>query len=406
MSAYSGPEIPNDGLVFCYDMNNSQKSWKGAPTTNLIPYSQDYGSNGNFMLNWTGNLFNNWINSVVTTGIAAPDGSNTANLITGYYSRWTASIAATTNTVYTFSIWLKNNGLTNPVDLNVAFGLNGVLVNYNNITSVSVAGIANWTRYSVTVTSPSSGINQIQCGVDFGASKSASAGPYSVAAWGAQLETGSYATSYVPSLGAVSSRSSTQALLDLTNNNTITANSLTYLNDSTFSFNGSNNYINVSNGMNRLVGTNAVTFSAWIYRTSAPAYWAGIISNKVNVTDGICLLINPQSRIFWQYDGGTSGVYAISGGATLATNTWYNIVGVYDNVGLKTYLNGVLNESASDAGKSISSAGNMDITIGAQDTNPSSPFPGTISSVQIHNRALSAAEVEQNFNATRSRYGI
>ena len=29
MSAYSGPEIPNDGLVFAYDMNNSQKSWIG-----------------------------------------------------------------------------------------------------------------------------------------------------------------------------------------------------------------------------------------------------------------------------------------------------------------------------------------------------------------------------------------
>ena len=36
MSAYSGPEIANDGLVFAYDMGNPQKSWKGAPTTNLL----------------------------------------------------------------------------------------------------------------------------------------------------------------------------------------------------------------------------------------------------------------------------------------------------------------------------------------------------------------------------------
>jgi hypothetical protein len=92
MALVHSPSIVTSGLVFYYDMNNTQKSWKGAPATNLIPYSQDYGSNGNFMSNWTGNLFSNWINSVVTTGYQAPDGNYTANLITGYYSRWTASM--------------------------------------------------------------------------------------------------------------------------------------------------------------------------------------------------------------------------------------------------------------------------------------------------------------------------
>ena len=34
MSISSGPDISNNGLVFYYDMNNNQKSWKGQPTTN------------------------------------------------------------------------------------------------------------------------------------------------------------------------------------------------------------------------------------------------------------------------------------------------------------------------------------------------------------------------------------
>jgi hypothetical protein len=172
-----------------------------------------------------------------------------------------------------------------------------------------------------------------------------------------------------------------------------------------FTFDGVDDYVTVTNGMNSLVGTNTVTFSAWIYRTSAPSYWAGIISNKVNVTDGICLLVNPDSKIFWQYDGGTSGVYAIYGGATLATNTWYNIAGVYDNEGLKTYLNGVLNESAADPGKSLSSAGNMDITLGSQ-SPAAACFPGRIAQCSVYNRSLSASEMLQNFNALRGRYGI
>ncbi len=33
-------------------------------------------------------------------------------------------------------------------------------------------------------------------------------------------------------------------------------------------------------------------------------------------------------------------------------------------------------------------------------------FPGNISNVQAYNRALSATEILQNFNAIRGRYGI
>jgi hypothetical protein len=33
-------------------------------------------------------------------------------------------------------------------------------------------------------------------------------------------------------------------------------------------------------------------------------------------------------------------------------------------------------------------------------------FNGNVGNVQIYNRALSATEVQQNFNALRGRYGI
>ena len=167
-------------------------------------------------------------------------------------------------------------------------------------------------------------------------------------------------------------------------------------------FDGTDDYVNVPNGMNALVGTNQVTFSAWIRRSSTPSYWAGIISNKINLAEGIALLVNPSSKIFFQYDS-TSGVYAIDGGATLETNVWYNIVGIYDNVGLKTYLNGILNDSADDAGKSIASSGNMDIVIGAHQP-VSSYFPGEIANVKIYSRGLTAAEVLQNYQAEQYRF--
>jgi len=176
-------------------------------------------------------------------------------------------------------------------------------------------------------------------------------------------------------------------------------------NNGYYNFNGSSHFMVCTNGMNSLVGTSAVTFSAWIYRTSAPSYWSGIIANKVNTSEGICLLINPSSKIFFQYDGGVSGVYAIDGGTTLSTGVWYNIVGVYDGTNILSYLNGTVNQTASDPGKSISSSGNMDITIGAQ-PGPASHFPGYIAKATIYSRALSANEIANQFEAHRGRFGI
>ena len=406
MALVHSPSIVTSGLVFYYDMNNTQKSWKGAPATNLIPYSQDYGSNGNFMSNWTGNLFGNWINSTVTTGYRAPDGSNTANLITGYYSRWTASITATTSTTYTFSIWLKNYGLTNPIDLHVAFGLNGGLVSYNNITSAPIASIGNWTRYSVTVTSPASGINQIQCGVDFGASKSASAGPYAVAVWGAQLEAGSYATPYVPSLGTSSSRSSTQALVDLTGRNTITASSVTYNNDNTFTFTkASGNYLTLP--LLASVNTN-VSVSCWAYVTLGTAgcifesgfgtgFGVGIGNNYYISTDTGNNIVVLFPAVRW-----------ISTGVSYGSTGWKNVVVTMDGSAVPSiYLNGSLIGTYSGT-VPLTPITNSYVgrNLGDESSASDRAFNGQISSVAFYNKALTAVEVQQNFNALRGRYGL
>ena len=411
MSASSGPSIQTDGLVFDYDMSNTQKSFKGPPATNLIPYSQDYGSNGNFMANWTGNLFNNWINSVVTTGYQAPDDSYTANLITGYYSRWTASITASVSTTYTFSIWLKNYSLTSSIYLHVAFGLNGSLVNYNNIDTFQPTTIANWTRCSWTVTSPASGINQIQCGVEFGGSKSASAGPYAVLVWGAQLETGSYPTPYIPSLGASSSRSSTQAILDLTNKNTITLNTLTFNSNNTFSFNNSaSSTFNIPDST--LIRPASVTISAWVNLS---------VYNPLNDFDG------QFATIAWKgFDGqsGSQASYSLTlvtgafprltiapsvliSSVAIPTNVWVNIVGTYTAGGaMVLYRNGEIDTTGTGP-TSISYSAQV-FGIGTRTFNGAYQYPwnGSIGMVQLYDRALSAAEVRQNFNAQRTRYGI
>ena len=165
------------------------KSFRGESTTNLI--TNTVTSSGP----WDGNLFNNWINATVTENVdIAPDGTMTAVMLTGGYSRWTNSIIVAASTTYTASIWLKNINLSTDPIIRIATGLNGTLVDYTtNVLSVSRSTITGWKRVSVSATIPASGVNQIQFGVTFSDSYPHST---SILVWGAQFEKKAYMTQY------------------------------------------------------------------------------------------------------------------------------------------------------------------------------------------------------------------
>jgi hypothetical protein len=164
------------------------KSFRGESTTNLI--TNTVTSNGG----WDGNLFNNWINATVTENVdIAPDGTMTAVMLTGGYSRWTNSITVAASTTYTASIWLKNINLSTDPIIRIATGLNGALVSTAANSTITRSTIANWLRVSITYTIPASGVNQIQFGVTFSDSYPHST---SILVWGAQFEKKAYMTQY------------------------------------------------------------------------------------------------------------------------------------------------------------------------------------------------------------------
>jgi len=77
-------------------------------------------------------------------------------------------------------------------------------------------------------------------------------------------------------------------------------------------------------------------------------------------------------------------------------------VGTYDSNNLKLYRNGSLvNTVAWINGMNHSSP-----TLQIASQGSSYPWDGKISNVKIYNKALTENEVTQNFNATRSRYGL
>lgn len=90
-----------------------------------------------------------------------------------------------------------------------------------------------------------------------------------------------------------------------------------------------------------------------------------------------------------------------------SSNTYYCITITYDNSSLKLYRDGVLRTSTSISGNVTTTTQPLCLGINPQASGPYVfPFLGRIPSFQIYNRALTAAEVLQNYNALKGAYGL
>ncbi len=104
-------------------------------------------------------------------------------------------------------------------------------------------------------------------------------------------------------------------------------------------------------------------------------------------------------------EGGTPGW-------TIIPNQWVSLVGRYNGATQDFFVNGnFFSRRQSVTGAMRSGDGNRPIRFGQQGNftgtaSAGGPFQGNISNIQMYNRALSDAEIQQNFNALRGRYGI
>ena len=112
---------------------------------------------------------------------------------------------------------------------------------------------------------------------------------------------------------------------------------------------------------------------------------------------------------FAWYDGTQyqpSGATGTGKGIQLTTSVWQNIVYSKSGTTLIGYLNGSqIYTPAAASNANVNYGSNNNLTIGNL-VSTGREFKGNISNTQIYNRALSASEVSQNFNALRGRFGI
>jgi hypothetical protein len=106
-----------------------------------------------------------------------------------------------------------------------------------------------------------------------------------------------------------------------------------------------------------------------------------------------------------QYFNGTNDANALTGTTVLSPNVWYCASVVINGTNNRMFINGVL--EATSSGVSAASLTVNQAFIGRRgDSQGEDYFGGLIGLVRDYNRALTDAEVLNNFNATRWRFGI
>ena len=163
-------------------------------------------------------------------------------------------------------------------------------------------------------------------------------------------------------------------------------------NNGAFTFDGSNDYINFGNSS--AVQQSSGTLSAWAKASSPGGGYRGIIAKQgaygLFYTDSVLVAYD------WAADAPRST------GVNIADNTWKNVVLTYQSGvsnGTRIYINGV--SVLTTTITVLNQTGNL---FGGAEANAGQYASCQISSFNIYNRALSATEVLQNYNATRGRY--
>ena len=183
-------------------------------------------------------------------------------------------------------------------------------------------------------------------------------------------------------------------------------NNGTLINGPTFSsanggsivFDGVDDYVssNVSSSIQENVGT----CCCWVKTSTPGSGFRGIIVKQQGwglfVVDGI----------FSTYNWGNSTT--ISTGINIATGVWNYVAMSFTNISgtpsnnASLYLNGSLVLITTIQKTTPVST----VTLASGSPGGSQFLNGNIAATQLYNRALSASEIQQNFNALRGRFGI
>ena len=200
-------------------------------------------------------------------------------------------------------------------------------------------------------------------------------------------------------IGFEQTRSDTEGLKDLTGNTSIDLANAGFDSNAQLAFDGTNNTITAGTGI--LSGTGDFTIEA-------------VIESDYQTTNGTIFANYPSGNFQTFFSGRYIGLYLGNSSAYLGSSPFTTVLPEFttdpihflalrEGTETRLYLNGVLKKT----GSSSSTIGDTSAAFRVgTNTSGTEDFLGTIFVVKAYNRALTAAEVKNNFNNYKGRFNL
>jgi hypothetical protein len=383
----NGPQIVRTGLVLDLDA-----SYMRSYSPNVFPNPTD-------LLGWS------QMTGVIQSCTITRDTSQTRQYgsipirmaitgndpFTGGYGYLAANLAsALSGQTWTISVWAKASVATDGQLFIFGADTNGAVFTINDYSAGTIAITTSWQRFSFSYTFTNASTRYIQFRLD-----GTNTGGSGITIWwdGLQVERASSATPFNPYYFG------NTVWKDVSGNNyngTFGPSTQTPVfdggNKGSILFDGSNDFVEITTSLGIL---NQYTIMFWARRdaeskmpvaarTNTNFYWFGDNS--------------------WYYThGGVAGEYYYSKPTSIPVGTWGCYCVVYNGSNVSIYRQAIYQGQQSTTGAANWTTG---MIIGYWAGGSTYAWQGPISTVMMYNRALSASEVSQNFQATKTRFGL
>ena len=175
-------------------------------------------------------------------------------------------------------------------------------------------------------------------------------------------------------------------------------------------FDGSDDLVNVGDNSDLQITAN-ITLSAWIKASTQNNM--GIAGKYASSSGKRGYLIatnqsDSNQKITWHYQraaGSFNSGDSVTSSSDVLDNNWHFVLCTFtSSVSAKIYIDGELDATDTTSISSAIANNSARFEIGTHNEGTVYCFNGNISNVSIYNRALTAKEIKQNYEATVGRY--
>ena len=392
------------GSVFAYDTGDTRNSYIGEPTANILSSPQFTSQN------------NSTVGDASITKVDFGEGrvgiqmvqTATTNIVS--FTMPVNNTTPTSGATYTISAQVLGTQIGALVKSQITVDVNGVrhwLTNSNTWTTTTTESnhffrptqVGSWHIFTNTFTMPSGTLTNLTFGGFYRAT-----GNFTLRIANAQFELKSHATPFV-----AGTRSSTQGLLPLIGNSTIDLSNVSFDSSAKMVFDGTNDYT--------VIGTVGITDYSQpftmecIFKVDSAATWDnGFLSNIYGIAGSYAgmygLFKNSNNAVGLQLRDATTTSYATATG--LSKGSYYHLVGTWNGSNtMVLYVNGVVTQTTSTTKTGATDSSNLYIGgVRAYGGAAGNYYQGEIPIVKYYNRALTAAEINQNYLHYKTRFNL